>query len=446
MRRSQMAEIFNRFNDMWSYARAESLKKAVEVESEEEDGSNSDSSDSESSGKEDTVGVFPPHAPPSPMSILDPAMQSFNDATQPSAFPFRTVDPASLFEGSVAIRGRKNLGSSDSELLPESIGAPQSGQFLTGLVANDPTCSLENYAKAANLALNGPEGLLMKHGAVLLRGIPMGDAKEFQRFCELLGWPALVLGGGGTERSNLTTSVRTASNEPGTHTIEPHLDMAHNPEYPNRIAFFMLHGPPAGAGGETVLTDMRGVTRDLASDASGVAAEFEARGGVAYHKKLWSQEHVDHSFTWQSRYFTDDKAEAEKKIRELGPSVTRVGWETTKTADTLVYENVEPAVHTHPVTGERLWFNGVHTNHRSYYELAPHIDTSDGAPMDTSYADGAPIADETIAAVRGAWWRNSVAMTLQTGDLVIVDNLLAGHGRMPWAPGATRKMTLVHFA
>ena len=55
MRRSQMAEIFNRFNDMWSYARAESLKKAVEVESEEEDSSNSDSSDSESSGKEDTA-------------------------------------------------------------------------------------------------------------------------------------------------------------------------------------------------------------------------------------------------------------------------------------------------------------------------------------------------------------------------------------------------------
>ena len=44
-------------------------------------------------------------------------------------------------------------------------------------------------------------------------------------------------------------------------------DMAHNPEHPSRIAFAMLEGPPAGEGGETVLTDMRWVTRALRGDA-----------------------------------------------------------------------------------------------------------------------------------------------------------------------------------
>ena len=52
------------------------------------------------------------------------------------------------------------------------------------------------------------------------------------------------------------------------------------------IAFFCLEGPPPGVGGETVLTDMRGVYRDL--EAQGVPQVFEERGGVAYHKRLWS--------------------------------------------------------------------------------------------------------------------------------------------------------------
>ena len=106
---------------------------------------------------------------------------------------------------------------------------------------------------------------------------------------------------------------------------------------------------------------------------------------------------------------------------------------------------VLPAVSPHPATGEPIWFNGVHTNHHSYYVEAAHVDTSDGSPMDTTYADGTPIADETIAAVRAAYWTNSVGVRLQRGDLVIVDNRLASHGRMGWVPPHPRKVLLTHF-
>ena len=44
-----------------------------------------------------------------------------------------------------------------------------------------------------------------------------------------------------------------------------------------------------------------------------------------------------------------------------------------------------PAVVQHPVTGEAVWMNGIHTNHRDYFELAPHIDTSLGR-CDTPYS------------------------------------------------------------
>ena len=117
---------------------------------------------------------------------------------------------------------------------------------------------------------------------------------------------------------------------------------------------------------------------------------------------------------------------------------SRREWEA---AQTFLWQ----AVHEHPTTGEPLWFNGVHTNHRSYYEEAEHIDTSDGSPMHTAFADGADIPEAMIASIRGVVWNHSVALRCQTGDVVVVDNMLAAHGRMGWVSGHPRKVLLTHF-
>ena len=99
-----------------------------------------------------------------------------------------------------------------------------------------------------------------------------------------------------------------------------------------------------------------------------------------------------------------------------------------------------------PPTGEPTWFNGVHTNHRSYYLEADHVDTSAGSPMDTEYADGTPIDESVIAVIRAAYWNHSVAVRMESGDLAVVDNMLASHGRMGWVPGYPRKVLLTHFS
>lgn len=164
----------------------------------------------------------------------------------------------------VPIRGRANLPSGDSPLLPETIGPPTSADFPLVVLATDAARSagIEACAREAYAMLHG-ESLLNRHGAVLLRGLPLATPDDFATFCNALGWTSNKLGGGGTVRTVLAGTVRTASDEPPEHTIEPHMDMAHNGAYPARIGFMMLHGPPAGCGGETVLVDMRLVTRDM---------------------------------------------------------------------------------------------------------------------------------------------------------------------------------------
>lgn len=169
--------------------------------------------------------------------------------------------------------------------LPSHIHGPDSPlfplvAFAKAEVDAEESPSIEDYARAARQLLKEH---LTAHGAVLLRGLPLTDEHDFSRFVSSLGWEVLKLGGGGTQRSDVAKGVRTASDEPAEHTIEPHMDMAHSKAHPKRIAFFCLKGPPPGVGGETVLTDMRAVYKTLRS--AGIPQAFDSRGGVAYRKR-----------------------------------------------------------------------------------------------------------------------------------------------------------------
>ena len=67
------------------------------------------------------------------------------------------------------------------------------------------------------------------------------------------------------------------------------------------------------------------------------------------------------------------------------------------------------------------------------------------SPYDTKFGNGEQIPQEVLDKIRIAWWESSVAMQLRDADIVIVDNRLAGHGRLPWTPGVPRRMLLTHF-
>jgi len=328
------------------------------------------------------------------------------------------------------------------EELPDSIRGPLSSAFplVVQPSQGEVTAPLADYAAAAAAVLRAE---LTARGAVMLRGLPLADAAAYSSFIAELeprvGWQSVKLGGGGTQRKELSKNVRTASEEPEEHTIEPHMDMAHSVAHPKKIAFFCAAGPPPGVGGETVLTDMRGVYASL--KAKGVPAQFEAHGGVAYRKRLWSAEHVNHTYTWQQFFFTAELSEAVDEVLKRDPHA-----HVDEASGRIDFEEYLPAVFTHPTTGEPLWFNGVHTNHKSYYEEAAHVDTSDGAPMHTAFADGEEIPETTVAAIRAAMWNHSVALRCETGDVIVVDNMLASHGRMGWMSGNPRKVLLTHFS
>ena len=362
----------------------------------------------------------------------------------------------------VHVRERRNLVYSHRSEMPEFISSPTSAAFpllvhadenatmmmttaaeAAGEEAAQRTATLEDYAHAARALL---DERLVAHGAVVLRGLPIANGEEYGAFVSALtagwGFEAKKLGGGGTQRTELSANVRSASDEPTTQTIEPHMDMAHSVAHPKRMSLFCAaRGPAAGRR-----------RRDSAHQHARrlPTARPGGRGRDGGLRRARWRRVPQAAVVGEPRqplvhvaavFFTSELEQAltEVRQRDEGARVHEHGPEV------IDFREVLPAVHTHPVSGEKVWFNGVHTNHRSYYFEAAHVDTSDGSPMDTSYADGTPITDETIAQVRAAYWRNSVAVRMQTGDVTFLDNMLVSHGRMSWVPPAPRRMLLTHF-
>ena len=114
-----------------------------------------------------------------------------------------------------------------------------------------------------------------------------------------------------------------------------------------------------------------------------------------------------------------------------------------------------PVTVPHPKTGERVWFNQVHAHHRTFYASHPVFAAKTDAngvqdcaenprlgdwPVHVTYGDGTPIEEEVIAHIREVVWKNTVAVPLEPGLLLVCDNHLSLHGRMSFPEGQTRKV------
>jgi alpha-ketoglutarate-dependent taurine dioxygenase len=90
----------------------------------------------------------------------------------------------------------------------------------------------------------------------------------------------------------------------------------------------------------------------------------------------------------------------------------------------------------HPASGERFFFNQAHLFHLSALGgAASAMLRQFGAnrlPRHAFFGDGGEIAAADLEAVRLAFKAEALAFPWQAGDVVLVDNLQAAHGRRPF--------------
>jgi alpha-ketoglutarate-dependent taurine dioxygenase len=234
---------------------------------------------------------------------------------------------------------------------------------------------------------------------------------------------------GATPRTQVNEYVYTSTEFPADHQIALHNELSYVTSWPMKILFLCLQ--PATTGGETPVADMRKV---LARLSPSVRDLFERRGWMLtrnYGDGL--------GLPWPTAFRTSSREEVE---RYCASNDIRCEW---KDARHLRTHQVRSAIATHPQTGERLWFNHVAFWHVSSLPepiretMLAEFDERE-LPFNTFFGDGGRIDDEIVEEIRQAWDAETVAFPWQAGDLLLLDNMLASHGRRPFT--GTRRVVV----
>jgi len=263
---------------------------------------------------------------------------------------------------------------------------------------------------------------LDRHGGLLLRGFRSRGIDDLAAVATTLGGPLMPYIDRAAHRTHLKNQVYTAADYPPTHEIHLHNESTYARHWPTKLFLYCIC--PAQEGGHTPIADVRKVRSRLPAD---LVRRF-ADCGVMYVRNFGIGRFGP---TWQDAFQTDSREEVDAYCHE---SDIRTEWID---ADRLRTTQIRPALLNHPRTSEEVWFNHAATLHvsslpaRTRRVLMKLLDEPD-YPSHTYYGDGAPIEADVMEAVRDAYAAERVLFDWQAGDLLVLDNILTAHGRMPF--------------
>ena len=265
------------------------------------------------------------------------------------------------------------------------------------------------------------ETQLIQNGGILFRDFNVKSVDEFEQFIKTISGELLEYTYRSTPRTRVSGQIHTSTEYPADRSIQPHNEMSYARNWPLKIWFFCVQA--AEKGGETPIADSRKIFQRI---DPGIRQRFMEKK-VMYIRTYGGG--LD--LPWEDVFQTQSRAEAEDYCRKAG---IEFEW---KGKDQLKTRQVCDAVTTHPKTGERVWFNQAHLFHVS--SLTPEaresllsvVDEED-LPRDVHFGDGSKIEDSMLDEIRGAYKQEAVLFSWQTGDVLMLDNMLTSHGRQPY--------------
>ena len=265
------------------------------------------------------------------------------------------------------------------------------------------------------------ERLLVECGGILFRGFAMNETEQFEQLIEALSSNLLDYTYRSTPREIVSGKIYSSTEYPAHQTIPLHNENSYTQNWPMKIWFFSCIC--ATSGGETPIADSRRVYERIPAD---VRKRFE-RNGVMYVRNYGS----GFDLPWPEVFQTNDRAQVEEFCADAG---IQFEWSSE---DRLHTRQVCQAVAKHPVTGEKVWFNQAHLFHVSRLqeelrEAMLTIFAEEDLPRNVYFGDGTAIHAEDLDTISAAYEQEKVVFPWQAGDLLLLDNMLAAHGRNPF--------------
>jgi alpha-ketoglutarate-dependent taurine dioxygenase len=262
------------------------------------------------------------------------------------------------------------------------------------------------------------QSLLLRHGGLLFRNFRISSPAEFQQFVTAVSGEPLAYKEQTSPRSRVEGNIYTSTEYPPEHIIFLHNENSYSSAWPLKIMFFCVTAPQEA--GETPIADVR---RVFARIPENVRDRFAHDGWM-----LVRNFGTGYGLPWQTAFQTEDKEEVDRHCRANG---IQTEW---LSGNRLRIRQRRIAIRKHPVTGEAVWFNHATFFHIS--TLAPEIRAElqaelaeEDFPYNTYYGDGSRIEPEVLDILRDAYQQETIKFSWQEHDLLLLDNMLAAHGR-----------------
>ena len=266
------------------------------------------------------------------------------------------------------------------------------------------------------------EDKLLSHGAILFRGFKLDGVVGFEQFARAISPSLLDYKERAAPRKEVGKNIYTSTEYPADQHIPLHHEMSYSHNWPMKLWFYCAKA--AEQGGATPIADDRVVVEKIDPRIK----EIFLRKQVMYVRNYGD----GFDLPWQDVFQTTDRAIVEDYCRRAH---TEVEW---KDNNRLRTRQVRQVMVTHPKTGARVWFNHAHMFHVS--NLSAPVRESllaefgeEYLPRNAYYGDGSRIESSVLEEIRETYRQAAVVFEWREGDVLMVDNILASHGRHPYA-------------
>src|SRR5262249_39229851 len=134
---------------------------------------------------------------------------------------------------------------------------------------------------------------------------------------------------------------------------------------------------------------------------------------------------------WDAVFQTEDRCEVEERCAQAS---MQFEW---KPGGVLKTACVRAGVAAHPITGEMVWLNQAQHWHPFCLDAETRdslfsLFAEEDLPRNCCFGDGSRIEDTVMQEICDVYRQLEVAFPWQTGDVMLLDNLLTAHARNPF--------------
>lgn len=316
------------------------------------------------------------------------------------------------------------------ELSPESPSQP----FPFVVEGRGPRRSTEQLASRHGRELLD---LVERRGAVLLRDVGIHNVHAAEALLRGIGLELTEYTAGVSPRRQLSGGLSSSTEAPAPYIISAHTEMCYVRERPGKLMFYCETAPKRH--GETPVFDFEAVLSDLTP----ATRARVRREGFLYRRYLRARPswlNVDKSV---GQVFGESERETVSKL------CTDYGLDATWQPDgALVIDFRSPGTVVHPSTGAEClsmtllneyaaWMNLKRFSHRLNPALRLAVSSfafikarRNNSFFKTLWGNGEPISAAETREFIDAYWRNATLFSWRKGDLLLLDNIRFGHGRM----------------